>query len=656
MSPNQPPATRLEADPSDAERVRQLEARLREAEEWQALLTEGVRDFAQFTMDAGGHISGWPDSARRMLGYETGDVLGRPGALVFTPEDQDAGLPQRELRTAAESGSAADENWVVRKDGSRFWAAGFSSARRNDGGQLVGFIKIVRDLTERERSLRAMRESELRLRAALAAADMGTWLWQVPTDKQTLDEGLHRLLGVTGGRTVHDLEDFLTLAHPDDRQAVRDAFQRSARDGTSLQIDFRIIRPDGSVRWIHDRGEAFRDGAGRVEYLTGACVDVTERRQLEEELREANRCKDEFLAMLGHELRNPLAPLRSIIEVLRRQTPEGKDLERAYAMMDRQVSHLSRLVDDLLDVSCITRGLVELRKEPVSLAEVIEQAVEMATPAIEGRGHDLSVTLPRKPLRVEGDAMRLTQVFFNLLNNAAKYTEPGGRIGVTIEREDGQAVVRVRDNGSGIPPELLPRVFDLFTQGERSLDRAQGGLGLGLTLVRRLVEMHGGTVEGHSEGPGRGSEFVVRLPALPAEADRPSKRAAPAPPAAVQVDRALVVDDVPDIAEGFAWLLEGLAREARTVHSGAEAMELAHDWRPDLILCDIGMAGMDGYETCRRLRRLPGLEKTVIAAVSGYGSEEERRQSQEAGFDRHLVKPIGRDALEELVQIAAARK
>jgi signal transduction histidine kinase/DNA-binding response OmpR family regulator len=391
-----------------------------------------------------------------------------------------------------------------------------------------------------------------------------------------------------------------------------------------------------------------------TDLLARQAADWIERARAEEGLRDAARRKDEFLAMLGHELRNPLAPLRGVMETLRGRKLDGEGQERAYAMMDRQVGHLVRLVDDLLDVSRITRGLVELRKEPVDLAEMAGRAAEMATPAVEGRGHDVSLALPRKPLRVEGDPIRLTQVIFNLLNNAAKYTDPGGKIRLSVEREDGQAVVRVRDNGSGMPPELVPQVFDLFTQGARTLDRAQGGLGLGLTLVKRLVEMHSGTVEARSKGPGQGSEFVVRLPALPAEAARrPPVQAPVPPPAAVQVGRALVVDDYPDVAEAMTWMLEGLACEIKTVHSGQAAVETAGQWRPDIVLCDLGMPGMDGYETCRRLRRLPGLERTVIAAVSGYSGEGERRKTQEAGFDRHLVKPVGRAVLEELVKSAA---
>jgi PAS domain S-box-containing protein len=634
---------------------------LRLSEERFRLVVQTVRDYAIIFMDPDGNVASWNEGAERILGYRAEEILGRSSAAFFTPEDLRAGLFERERRTAAAEGRAIDENWSVRKDGSRFWASGVSTAMRGEAGELLGFIKIFRDLTESKAAQDALREKELRLRAALAAGRMGTWHWDVPANRQTLDENLHRLVGLPPGRVVRTLEDFLEVIHPDDRAAVAEGFRRSVEEGADLDVEFRVAWPDGSVRWLKDQGDVFHGQDGKPLYLTGACVDITDRKHLEQELRrradelaEANRRKDEFLAMLGHELRNPLAPLRSVMEALRRQRLEGQALERAYAMIDRQVSHLTRLVDDLLDVSRITQGKVELRREPAELARVIDQALEMATPMVEGRGHELMVSLPRRPLRLEGDATRLTQVFFNLINNAAKYTQPGGRIWLTAEREGGQAVVRLRDTGEGIPPGLLPRVFDLFTQGERPLDRSQGGLGLGLTLVRRLVEMHGGKVEAHSAGQGKGSEFVVRLPALPPDQEPAPAPTAAAPPAAAQVGRVLVVDDNIDVAESLVWLLEGLAREVRMAHSGAAAIEAALEFVPDLVLLDVGLPGMDGYEVCRRLRRDPALQKAVIAAVTGYGGEEDRRLSREAGFDRHLVKPIGRETLEKLTQAVAA--
>ncbi len=632
------------------ERKRAEEA-LRLTEERFRLMVQSVRDYAVFVMDPAGKVASWNEGAERILGYAADEVLGESGALFFTDEDRRGGLPERELRTAAEAGKTSDENWLVTKRGVRFWASGATTALRNEAGELRGFVKILRDLTERRRAEERLRESEERLRVALDAGRMGTWRWRIPQDEQVLDDSLRQLMGLPAGQHLLRLEGFLDAVHPEDRDRVRAEFERCRVEGYDLDIEFRVTRPDGSVRWLKDQGKTLRGPDG--PFMTGAAVDITDRKHMEEALREADRRKDEFLAMLGHELRNPLAPLRSVTEILLRHEPKGDVRERAYQMMGRQVGHLTRLVDDLLDVSRITRGLVDLRRERVNLAGVAEQAVEMVTPVVEGRGHDLQLSLPRKAPEVEGDPARLTQVVFNLLNNAAKYTDAGGKIWLTVERAGDRAVIRVRDNGPGMPAGLVPRVFDLFTQGDRTPDRSQGGLGLGLTLVKRLVEMHGGTVEARSGGPGKGSEFTVRLPALPAEETQPARPRGAGPPQTAQVGRALVIDDNVDVAESMTWTLKGLAREIKVVHSGPSALELVRTWPPDLILCDIGMPGMDGYETCRRLRQVPGLGTTLIAAVSGYAQEEGGRRSAEAGFDRHLVKPVGRDSVAELVGIAA---
>lgn len=637
------------------ERTR-AEGRLREKEEQFRAVVQGARGFAMFTMDPDGVITTWNPAAEALLGWTEKEAVGQPSAIIFTPEDRASGRPDEEMILARRQGRSLDERWHVKRDGSRFWGSGELTPAFGLGGEIRGFVKVMRDETARKQAEDRLRESEERLRVALASAEMGTWLWRIRDDEQILDTSLRRLMGLQPGQTLHSLEGFLRAVHEEDRDRVRGEFERCRREMCDLNVEFRVVWPDGSVHWLRDRGKTFPGPDGRPLFMTGACVDVTERKRMEDDLREADRRKDEFLAMLGHELRNPLAPLRGVLETLRVHRLEEQSLTRAYAMMERQVVHLTRLVDDLLDVSRITSGLIELRKEPVDLREVAEQAVEMASPAISSRGHKLSVTLPRTALRVEGDATRLTQVIFNLLSNAAKYTDPGGRIWLSVER-DGQAVVRVRDNGSGIKPELLPRVFDLFTQGERTLDRSQGGLGLGLTLVKRLVEMHGGTVEARSDGPAKGTEFILHLRPLPAEPGEAPPLHPPNEPAApASVDRALVVDDNFDVAESIAWMLEDLARDVKVAQSGPAAVETARSWRPDIILCDVGMPGMDGYETCRRLRDLPGLKTTLIAAVSGYGGQEDRRKSKEAGFDLHLVKPIGRATLADLVRAAKARQ
>jgi signal transduction histidine kinase len=385
--------------------------------------------------------------------------------------------------------------------------------------------------------------------------------------------------------------------------------------------------------------------------------EIAQRTRLEKELRdqtaqlaEADRRKDEFLAMLAHELRNPLTPVRTAIDLLRLKEPTEPVLKHARDVIDRQVSHMTRLVDDLLDVSRITRGKVQLQTEPVELANAVACALETARPLIESRKHELTITLPPKPVRLLADPTRLAQIIANLLNNAAKYTETGGRIWLAAEQQGNYVVLRVRDTGVGIPADVLPRVFELFAQADRTLDRSQGGLGIGLTLVRRLVEMHGGTVEASSPGPGLGSEFTLRLPTVP---EIEPSQTVETPNAGILADstglRVLVVDDNVDVARTLAMVLVEVGHDVRTVHDGPAALEATGDLRPDIVFLDLGLPMMDGYEVARRMRRQPGGDSFMLVALSGYGQEEDLRRSRAAGFDLHLTKPVGLAVLEPLL-------
>ena len=373
-------------------------------------------------------------------------------------------------------------------------------------------------------------------------------------------------------------------------------------------------------------------------------------RRSNDELAAAARQKDEFLAMLAHELRNPLAPIRNAAQVIRLLALADPNVQRATGMIERQLAHLARLVDDLLDVSRITSGKITLRREPTDLSAVVTQAVETSRPLIDERRHTLTETLPPEPVPVKGDATRLAQVIDNLLNNAAKYTPEGGRIDLALAREGATAAVRVRDTGAGIPPEMLPHVFGLFTQVDRTLDRSQGGLGIGLTLVKRLTEMHGGTVHAFSAGPGQGSEFVVRLPMIDGG---PRSTAAPADlsaaPTRRQPLRVLVVDDNVDAAESLAMLLRVEGHEVEAVHDGPSALAAARRFRPQVVLLDLGLPGMDGHEVARRLRQEPDLGPLRLVALTGYGQDDDRRRSQAAGFDAHLVKPASPEALQQVL-------
>ncbi len=413
-------------------------------------------------------------------------------------------------------------------------------------------------------------------------------------------------------------------------------------------------RKDGSTFPMELAVSEFHIGARR--YFTGIVRDITERKRLEDQLRErvdalaeADRQKDEFLAMLSHELRNPLAPMRNALYLLKRAQQDPETVQAARDVMERQMHQLVRLVDDLLDVSRIIRGKIDLRRDRLDIGAVVARAVETAQPVVDAHGHVVSVSLPESPLEVEGDMVRLAQVVSNLLTNAAKYSGSAGRIDVLARRDGDVALITVRDRGAGIPHELLPRVFDLFVQGAHTLARSQGGLGIGLTLVRRLVEMHGGTVCAASAGPGQGSEFSVRLPlaARPADGDETE---APHPWSASpegKRKRLLVVDDNVDAAETIAKLLRLAGYEAECVYDGPSALEAVERKRPDIVVLDIGLPGMDGYEVARRLRAR--FRRMPLIAVTGYGQDSDRKRSLQAGFDHHFTKPVDPLELETFI-------
>ena len=412
-----------------------------------------------------------------------------------------------------------------------------------------------------------------------------------------------------------------------------------------------MIWPDGSVHWLEARANVLKGNDGKPSRFVGVNMDVTERKRVEEALKEAGRRKDEFLATLGHELRNPLAPIRNSLHLLRLSGELSSSLDPVRDIMERQVEQMVRLVDDLLDVSRISRGKIELHKGAVELATIVSTAVETAQPLIDAAGHQLALSLPAEPLILDADPVRIAQVIGNLLNNAAKYTKPGGQIWLTAHNEGNEAVISVRDTGLGIPADMLRLVFEMFSQVNSTLTRAQGGLGIGLTLAKTLVEMHGGRIVARSNGPDQGSEFVVYLPMLRDSQRRPaltspkqsSRRSVPC-------RRILVVDDM--LAAGYVLgkLLETMGQQILTATNAAEALESARRERPDLVISDIGMPNMDGYELARRLRKEPGLEGLLLVALTGYGQDSDKQRAKEAGFDYHLVKPVSLEALQDLLQ------
>ena len=386
--------------------------------------------------------------------------------------------------------------------------------------------------------------------------------------------------------------------------------------------------------------------------------EVAERARIEEALKEADRHKDEFLAMLAHELRNPLAPIRNAVHLIKMRSVEDPQLCMARDVIERQLKQLTRLVDDLLDVSRITRGKINLSRERLELADLMSRAVETVMPAIESRGHAITVELPERPLRLYGDPVRLVQALGNVLGNAAKYTDSGGRIVLSARRRNRDAEITVRDNGMGIAPDVLPRIFDLFTQMDERMERSPSGLGIGLALVRRLVEMHGGTVSASSAGPGSGSEFIIRLPVSIERADELDDPAiVPVPTGVPEVGsrrRILVADDNLDALESLATLLSLDGHEVYRARDGAEALEVAEQQRPEIALLDIGMPRADGYEVARRIRCEPWGRGITLVALTGWGQESDRRRSEEAGFDVHLTKPVDPKVVSELLAGAAS--
>jgi PAS domain S-box-containing protein len=517
------------------------------------------------------------------------------------------------------------------------------------GRELLARVSALLQMARLRREAgEAVRQGEERLRMALTAARMVAWQLHPATGALVQSDNAGDVFGLPPGARLENAGQRFALVHPDDRERHRALVEQAAAEQGSYASQFRVVRPDtGAVIWLEERGHAVRVGDAEVR-LVGVAMDVTDRKKAEEALKEADRRKDEFLATLAHELRNPLAPLRNGLQVMKLTGDQGGAVEQARRMMERQLGQMVRLIDDLLDVSRISRGKLDLRTERAELAQVVQHAVETSRPLVEACGHTLRVHLPAEPVYVDGDVTRLAQVFANLLNNAAKYTDPGGRLWLTVGREGPDAVVRVRDTGVGIPADMLTRVFEMFTQVDRSLERAQGGLGIGLSLVKGLVEKHGGSVAAHSDGPGRGSEFVVRLPAA-VRAPAEGRAAPPHPGDGAGGRRILVVDDNRDAAASLATLLGVMGNQTRTGHDGLQALEVGEAFRPEVIFLDIGMPRLNGYEAARRIRQSAWGAGVVLVALTGWGQEDDRRRSHEAGFNFHLVKPVEPAALEALL-------
>ena len=524
--------------------------------------------------------------------------------------------------------------------------------------QNVGRVWSFRDITERRRAEEALGKQSEWLRVTLASIGDAV----ITTDTQGTVTYLNGVAeSLTGWKSDEaagqPLETVFHIVNENTRKTVENPVTRALKEGVIVGLANHtvLIAKDGTEKAIDDSAAPIRDEQGKLAGVVLIFRNITERRRVDNELRqyaadlsESNRRKNEFLAMLAHELRNPLAPIRNAVHVLQLTGGNAAAVKSASEMLERQIGQMVRLVDDLLDVSRISRGKIELCKQRVELGSVVKQAVEAARSLVECMEHELTVTLPPQPVYLNADPTRLAQVVGNLLNNACKFTNKGGRICLTVEREGKQAVIRVRDNGIGIAAHHHSRIFDMFTQVNTSLERSVGGLGIGLMLVKNLVEMHDGMAEVHSAGLGQGSEFVVRLPILVETAEPPPEPTVSGPTPTTS-RRILVVDDNRDSAESLAMLLKLMGNKTHTAYDGLEAVEAAATVKPDVILLDIGLPKLNGYEACRRIREQPWGKNMVLVALTGWGQEEDRQKSREAGFDGHIVKPVDHVALTKLL-------
>jgi PAS domain S-box-containing protein len=633
----------------DADPARRMEGAFRDLEARHGSALKAGR-MGSWETDLVAKTRTWSSEGMALFGLELARGEGRVGGpddeYVRAIHPDDRHLVRQYYDSADAQDSFPAEYRIVRSDGATIWLAGRGLVlSRGPDGKAQRLVSIMADISERRAAEENLRVERERLVLALGAGRMGAFDLDIDRDLLWWSPKMFEVFGVTPETFVPSRDSVARLIHPDDFKEFAHRRSEAIAQRHPFEIEARIIRPDGSTGWVAHRGHSTYDSAGRPRRSFGVTMDIGERKAAELALRDADRLKDDFIATLAHELRNPLAPIRNAISLLRQHAPADDPQGARYRdVLSRQIAQMSRLLDDLLDVSRIGRGQVRLRIERFDLRSLFDHAIEIAQPSIEAAGHTLEVVVPTVAIEMDGDLLRLAQVLSNLLINAAKYTPSGGQIRVSGVREGDEVLLRVQDNGVGIASDQMARIFEMFGQAESAHQRTQGGLGIGLALARGLVELHGGRLEASSDGPGTGSVFAVRLPVAIREGasiaslavDDPSASHGPGGDAL----RVLVADDLVDNAVTMAEILRIMGHDVKVVHDGVEALRVASTFHPDVALLDLGMPGMSGFEVAREIRRHDWGTSMTLICQTGWGQDKDRMESLRAGFDHHLVKPI----------------
>ena len=632
--------------------------------------------------DMNGVITLFNSGAEQMLGYQATEMVGlrTPEIMHLASEVERRGEELsrefgREVRgfevfvAYAKAGKFERREWTyVRKDGQRLTVNLVVTAVRNAAGEITGFLGVAEDITERKRSEEALRKSEERFDLAVAGSNDGIWDWDVRTNEVYYAPRFKELLGFCDDEFDNTFEAFETALHPEDRQGTLVFIQRHLKDREPYDVEYRLLTKSSEYRWFRARGQAIWDATGQAIRMAGSLTDITERKQAEAaleqnaaeirrayetlrvaeaEARKAVDERDQFLAMLSHELRNPLSAILNGVGVLGHVRADREAVEHAREAIQRQVHHMSRLLDDLLDVARVTQGKIGFRPRALDLNELMLESAESIQPIMDEHGHEFSIMPQPNALIVEGDPTRLLQIIENLLTNAAKYTPRGGKITVEVRKRRAFCELCVRDNGRGIDPELLEEVFDMFFQSNHALDRSEGGMGVGLTLVRALVEMHGGTICAQSDGIGKGSRFLVRLPLSMKSTLSPNKDIASATGGSRRI---VLIEDNDDSREMLQTMLKLDGHQVQCASDGQEGLDAILQQCPDVAVIDIGLPIMDGYEVAKQVRKRFSKSDVLLVALTGYGQEKDREAAYQAGFDEHLVKPLNLQKLKLLLR------